>query len=424
MRLFKNGSLARNASWVFIGQGLSVICQGIYFVLLARLLGNVEYGIYSGAFAMVAILSAYSSLGSPLVLLRHVSPDHRKFAAYWGNVLIITPTLGITFIALLAWWGPHIAHSYSWKLVFCVACADCLCAQLTIAAGQAFQAFENLRMTATFSLLVNCLRALLAGLMLWRLHHATAQQWAAAALAVSLMATASALLFVTRFYGKPSFSARLLSLRAGEGFIFALSGSTTGIYNNMDKAMLGHYGMNAANGIYTLAYRVIDVACMPVWSVSSAAFPRFFQKGVGGVQSTAAYAGRLVKRTVPIATLSTVAMVVAAPIIPHLLGHGFDESVLALRWLCLLPVFRSLHSCAADALTGAGHQKLRLGNQTALASFNFGVNLYLIPHYGWRGAAWSSLATDGLLAVLNWSTLAILQVRAAKLAMVSNLARS
>ena len=112
-------------------------------------------------------------------------------------------------------------------------------------------------MTATFNLLVNFLRTLLAGLMLWRLHHATAQQWAVAALAVSLMAASSALLFVTRSYGKPSFSARLLGLRAGEGFIFALSGSTTSSYNNIDKAMLGHYGMNAANGIYTMAYRVI-----------------------------------------------------------------------------------------------------------------------------------------------------------------------
>src|SRR5579863_3995619 len=120
MSVFKSGSLARNASWVFLGQGLSVICQGAYFILLARLLGKVEYGVYAGAFAMVAILSAYSSLGSSLVLLRHVSPDHRKFAPYWGNVLIITPALGTAFIALLTWIGPHLAHSYTSTLVFCV----------------------------------------------------------------------------------------------------------------------------------------------------------------------------------------------------------------------------------------------------------------------------------------------------------------
>ena len=57
------------------------------------------------------------------------------------------------------------------------------------------------------------------------------------------------------------------------------------------------------------------------------------------------------------------------------------------------------------------------------AGFNFTVNLYLIPHYGWLGAAWSSLATDGLLAVLNWTALAFLQVQANKLATASTLVR-
>jgi O-antigen/teichoic acid export membrane protein len=95
-------------------------------------------------------------------------------------------------------------------------------------------------------------------------------------------------------------------------------------------------------------------------------------------------------------------MVVASPVLPHLAGKGFSESVSAVRWLCLLPFFRSFQLSAGDAVTGAGYQKLRLGGQAVAAVFNFGTNLYLIPHYSWRGAAWSSLATDGLLAVVNW----------------------
>ena len=421
MSLGQTDSLARNASWVFLGQGLSVICQGAYFVLIARLLGNVEYGVYAGAFATVAMLSVFSSLGSPLVLLRHVSPDHRKFAPYWGNVLLTTFALGLAFSLLLALVGPRLAHSYTWRLVFWIAIADCVCAQLTISAGQAFQAFEKMRMTAMFNLLVNFLRTLLAGIMLAYLRHATAEQWALAVMAVSLVGSTMALLLVSKMIGRPSFSLQLLRSHTGEGVIFAMSGSTAGIYNNVDKVMLGHFGMDAANGIYAMAYRAIDIACMPVMSISGAAFPRFFKKGVGGIQNTAAYATRLIGRTIPIAIVSTIAMLLAAPLIPRLLGHGFDESVMALRWLCVLPVFRTLHSCAADALTGAGHQKLRLRNQMEVAVFNFVTNLYLIPHFGWRGAAWSSLATDGLLVILNWRTLSILRVQAQKLEIVSPL---
>ena len=219
------------------------------------------------------------------------------------------------------------------------------------------------------------------------------------------VAAAIAVALVTRYFGRPEFCSRLWKDRAGEGLVFALSYSTTGIYNDVDKAMLGHYGMNMANGIYTMAYRVVDTCMMPIGAVHGAAFPRFFRKGVEGAQSTCAFARRILKRTAPTGLLLAMLMFVAAPLIPHFVGGSFAHSAVALRWLCLLPLFRSFHMSAGDALTGAGHQKLRLSTQTYAALLNFGANLYLIPHYGWLGAAWSSLGTDGTLAILNWTIL-------------------
>jgi O-antigen/teichoic acid export membrane protein len=169
--------------------------------------------------------------------------------------------------------------------------------------------------------------------------------------------------------------------------------------------MLGHYGQNLANGIYTMAYRVVDAMMVPISAVHAAAFPRFFKKGMGGAQSTFAFAQRILKSTAPTGLLLAMLMFVAAPLIPHFVGGSFAESAAALRWLCILPLFRSFHMSAGDALTGAGHQKLRLSTQTCAALLNFGTNLYLIPHYGWLGAAWSSLGTDGALAILNWTIL-------------------
>lgn len=409
-----SSSLARNAGWMFAGQSLSVICQVVYFILLARLLGATEYGIYAGVFAMTSMLSQYSTLGSHTVLLRSVSQEPRNFAPYWGNVLMTTFTLGSVFVLVLIWAVPHLAHSYSWTMVLWVAIADCLCAQLTSAAARAFQAHEKMRVTALLNLLTNLLRALLAGAMLWKLHHGTAQQWAMVVMAVSTIATCTALVFVTREYGWASFSLALLRLRTGEGFVYALSYSTAGISDNIDKAMLGHYGMNAANGIYSMAYRAIDMATVPLSAVQGAAMPRFFRKGSEGAQSTSAYALKIVKRTAPMTVMVIAAMLLAAPMIPRLLGKSFDESISALRWLCLLPLFRSFNLSAGDALTGAGHIKLRLSGLIGAAAFNFAVNLYLIPRYGWLGAAWSSLATDSGLAVLNWLMVAWLMLRAKK----------
>jgi O-antigen/teichoic acid export membrane protein len=94
-------------------------------------------------------------------------------------------------------------------------------------------------------------------------------------------------------------------------------------------------------------------------------------------------------------------MFVLAPIIPHIVGAGFKESVLALRWLCLIPVFRSIHQMTGSALMGAGLQVYRTSSQVAAAIASLGLNIALIPRFGWLGAAWGSLLTDGLLAVMN-----------------------
>jgi O-antigen/teichoic acid export membrane protein len=103
-----------------------------------------------------------------------------------------------------------------------------------------------------------------------------------------------------------------------------------------------------------------------------------------------------------IGLLMTVVLWGSAPLLPLFIGRGFAESVLALRWLALLPLLRSAHIILGSILTTAGFQHYRTAFQLAIAGFNFMLNLWLIPLHGWRGAVWASLATDGLLGVVYW----------------------
>jgi O-antigen/teichoic acid export membrane protein len=62
-------------------------------------------------------------------------------------------------------------------------------------------------------------------------------------------------------------------------------------------------------------------------------------------------------------------------------------------------VLKAMHYFLSDTLTGAGHQGLRTCLQAGVAVFNVLLNLWIIPAYSWRGAAWSSIASDGALAL-------------------------
>jgi O-antigen/teichoic acid export membrane protein len=82
--------VSRNATWILLGQGANVLLQAGYFVLLARLLGVREYGVFAGAFAVVNLITPYSTLGAGMLFMRHVMVDRARAAVYWGNSVAIT----------------------------------------------------------------------------------------------------------------------------------------------------------------------------------------------------------------------------------------------------------------------------------------------------------------------------------------------
>jgi O-antigen/teichoic acid export membrane protein len=397
--------LARNFGWMLVGQGATLFLQAAYFAVLGRLLGAAEYGIYVGAFALTSILASFSAVGSGTLLVRYVGADHTKFSAYWGSVLLLTSGFSLVLISGAQLAAPHLLNPASAALVILAGLGNCFCNELTRNAAMVFQTFERMKVTALLNLISNLARVCAATWMLVQLHHATAFQWAIASLAVSALAAAASVVIVTVSYGWPSFSSRLAIGGIPEGFSYSFAGSASSIYNDIDKTMLSHYGMNHANGVYALAYRVIDVATTPIAALRDAAVPRMFRDGNNNPQTLRSLTERLTRRAMILMVSVAGVLYAAAPLIPRLLGVSFAESVQAVRWLCLIPALRAIHQLGGAAVMGLGKQNYRTAVQLVVAVFNFSLNLFWIPAYGWRGAAGSSLLSDGLLAMLSWGLL-------------------
>ncbi len=404
----QGGSLRANASWLMGGQLGSLAVQVGYFAVLARLLGVRQYGVLAGITALVALAGQYSSLGSGFVLLRHVSPDRSRFRAYWGHVLLSSLLGGSAVVLLLLLLAPRFLRGVDLATVLFLALGECVFAQLTLGASRVFQAFEQMRFSALLAFSTNALRFLTAAALFFFVHHATARVWASASMCVSLAGTLAAVTVVTRRFGRPALAPGLLRARTGEGLLFALSGSNTSIFNDVDKLMLGHYGMTVANGVYSMGYRVIEMATLPIRSVHSAAYARFCRAGVNGLAPAAALGRGILKKTVLLGGAGSAVLFLGAPLLPPVVGASFAPSVEAIRWLCLLPLFRCFHLSAGDALSGSGYQRWRFAYESVAAAGNVALNLSLIPRYSWRGAAWSSLATDFFLGLASWLTVRLL----------------
>lgn len=398
----RSSKLAHNAGWMLVGQGLSFVLQAGYFVLLARLLGVREYGVFAGAFAFASIAMPYSTLGSGLLFVRYVGAEPAEFAHYWGNIILSTIVAGAVLSGVLCLVAPHVLNSASAAIILPVGIGNCVLAQMVASMGFVFQTYERLQMTAALNVLTNALRLIAVGAMALVLAHATAKDWALASLAISFIAAVIGFFLVCVRFGRPSFVPRLMITRLWEGLGFSLGWSAQSIYNDVDKTLLSHYGMNVENGIYTMAYRIVDIATIPITALDAAALPRYVRDSATDVQSVSRLAGRLAIRASLVGLLLSGCMFLAAPLIPHVLGGGFTEGVQALRWLCLLPALRGIHQLTGCALTGMGLQRFRTVAQIGAAVLNLALNLWLIPRHGWLGAAWTTLATDGLLAVATW----------------------
>lgn len=399
LHLFKGSTLASNTGWMLVGLGFKLIIQAAYFTLIARSLGAQNYGAFVGVVGLVGILSPFANLGSGNLLIKNVARDKGEFGKNWGLALVSTLLASsILFCLLLLVSRFLLPPTIPAKLVMLVAASDIFGTTLTVVCGQAFVAFERLKWTASINVLLSAIRLAAAIVLISLYHTPSALQWGSFYFgSTSLVALISVILVFSKL-GLPSFNIHRSAAEFREGVYFSVSRSAETIYNDIDKAMLARLGTLEATGIYGAAYRLIDVSFAPVASLLAAAYPGFFRAGMSGISSALEYAKPLIIRALGYASLVSLGLVACAGIVPFVLGGEYRLTVEALRWLAILPVFKVLHFFFSDALAGAGYQAVKTAVHAGVAIFNILINLWVIPAYSWRGAAWSSIASDALLA--------------------------
>jgi len=400
--------LARNTVSMLVGQVSRLVVQAFYFVLMARNLGPHQYGAFVAVAAVAAIVGPFVGCGSGLLMVKNVARDASVFAEYWGNTLLMTLSTGVLFSFLAIVGGAFaLPGSIPPAIIVLVTISDVLLWRFVEAGMWAFQARERMEWTAGLNVFSSATRmAGIAAIIL--LHRPTLMAWAVAYAISTILCSTVAVGSVLWKLGAPKLGLEKIPGELREGFYFSIGLSSLTIYNDIDKTMLARLGTLDANGVYAAAYRLIDVAFVPVRSLLAAAYPAFFRNGQDGLSGSLAFAKRLLPRAAAYSAAMAIALFVAAPMVPWALGYQYDRTTEALRWLALLPLIKTLHYFAADPLSGAGHQGLRTFAQVSVALFNVGLNLWLIPLYSWRGAAWSSVASDGLLALMLWGCAAIL----------------
>lgn len=392
-----------NTSWMFFAQGFRTLIQAIYFILIARTLGAAQYGLFISIGAFVAIISPFAGLGTGNLLIRDVSRNPDCFERSWGHVILMTIITGLLLLVMvMSVYTFVLPETIPFIIILLISISDIFFTQFVELSSQAFQAVHRLDKTALILIVPPSLRLLAIALLTLTVPSPSVYHWSYLYLITIVISGSFGIWQVSRNIGRPKFGILRNLSEIKEGLYFAISNMTVNIYNDIDKTMLAKLSTFEATGIYGAAYRIIEVGFIPIRSLLYATYPNYFKHGEMGLRGSLSFTKRILPFALAYSCIACLGLVVAAPLLSHLLGHAFPNCGTVLRWLAPLLILKAIHYFAADTLTGADFQGIRTSIQVIVAFFNVLINLWIIPRYSWRGAVLSSLLSDGLLAVLLW----------------------
>jgi len=403
IRRLRQSKLAENTAKLGVGQGLRLLIQAVYFVLIARSLGPKQYGAFVAMTSLVAIAAPFAGFGCQVVLLKYVSRNRSVLPSYWGNGLLTIAVSGSLLSVVILSLTPFFLGRQFFFLTVFVCLSDLFMIRVAELAAFAFAALGQMGESARVNVYITLTKLIGIVILSAIVRQPTVQDWTVAYVAGGAICFIYAFIRTTAAAGRIEIRPKQAWKDLPESALFAVSTSSATIYNDLDKTMVGKFASFTATGIYGAAYRIIDVSLVPVRAMLSAAYPEFFRIGVEGPTATKKYAYRLIKRAAPFGTFVAIALLLGAPLIPHILGRNYSSAVEALRWLAIIPLLRCVHIFLADGLTGAGYQGSRTLVQVGVGLLNIVLNVFFIRYWSWRGAAWSSVICDAVLAISLWA---------------------
>ena len=404
LSLYVAGRLDRNAVRQFVGAlgptGVALILQLGTFTITARGLGLDGFGQYAALLGLCVIGAEIIGIGSADLLVRAVSRDRNRFPAYFGNMLIIiavtiVPTtilgMAIAMFVLFADLDPlHLA-----MLLF----GEMLISRIAASTELVMVAFGHVARASLVRLATAGTRLIAA--IAYFSFAAALSGWIEVAFAQAMLLAICYLVVTVYLYGPPRF--RVLRHELGTGAAFGVNQAARASQGNLDRVILARFAENSPVGIYSAGARMIQLGLFPLQVVTRIYYPRFFLHGEDGIAASRAFAIRCLPVFLITGLLAAFSVAAAGLGLPFLLGAEFASSSETAMLLAFAMPFIALQYLAADALTGAGFQKLRAGIFAA-AAVGFGFTLAAgAKLFGIEGVIAAFVLMNAVLALILWA---------------------
>ena len=392
------GNLGRNTVYTTVALGLRAVMQAAYLILLSRVMGPNEYGLFAGSVAAAVLLAPLSGWGVSMLVSERVGKHAHESRSMWAGALAQTTWSGgllsiAVLIAVMAL-PDRLAPGPMTLLVL----SELLLVPMTQAASTLMLALGRGAAGASVVCLIPAFRLLFVGAWIVAVGDLHGSSAAVMHVFGSIVGAIVVMLIVRRVVGAGAWAGRpTIREMFARGKAYAFGMLVGAAYTEVDKVLLLQLANATVAGLYTAAFRVAAVFAIPVSALTANALPRLF--AAAGTHDWPRIFRAVAAASAAYAIGIAVVAFALAGFMPLVFGAEFAKSTEYLRLLCPWIVLYAAHIVLATALTSLGRQHLRVVIEAVGLALVIGINVALIPSYGARAAAFALLATDATVAL-------------------------
>jgi O-antigen/teichoic acid export membrane protein len=200
------------------------------------------------------------------------------------------------------------------------------------------------------------------------------------------------------------FEPQMLRTWLWQGLPFALTFVLTILYFKIDQPLVYALRPHQEAGWYGAAYKPFEALLFIPMTLLSVAFPVMSVYHRERPQQMLDLVSRFYKALLLIGWPMTLGIfVLAHPITRLLFSTDFARSEPALRILALGLVIAFVNNAFIGALSASDRQSSFTWAAGWSLVANVGLNLALIPPFGYLGASWATVATEAVLFIAGWT---------------------
>ena len=375
----------------------------VVVIVMARLLGAGEFGLFGFAKASARLLTLIPSFGFNPLVARDVAKDSAVAGQLLGDILVLKFALSaIVFLFFVAVPISLTSTAPTRNLVILLA----LCGMVAESFLDFFSSFYRAYQVSQYEAAIQVSLAVFHtvggltilylgyGLIAFLLWHLAGDLGAASIAYVVLRSRLVRPIFALRFSALVGVLRRALPMAVGSIFIAT--------YVRIDVVLLSYFKGDMTTGWYFAAQRPIAIfAFLPV-AFMGAILPAMSQSG-HTTRSLSQYFEQTVKYLLILSLPLAIGVgLLADRIILLLYGQAYESAIPALQVLAWVLVAAFVNHGIATTLLAVGREKKFMIIAAWGVAFNVLTNLVCIPLFGHVGASLTTLASEILVCTLGF----------------------